>query len=112
MSVTDDQIRDFAGNKPQCMVVVYAKWCGHCLRMMRYLANSSGVSMTDDQMWNEMPSLLAGPELLLIDDKQLAPEALKNVRGVPDVRLFSNGQQTSGSVQNLYNMLGVPPPTN
>jgi thiol-disulfide isomerase/thioredoxin len=87
---TKRDVEEYAHDKPYLMVVVYADWCGHCKSMIDKLGNKF-------QQYDK---------LIFLEERQVNDD-FKDY--FPHVHIYQYGQQTEGTVDDLYNLLGLPP---
>lgn len=84
--ITKQMLQDKVKNKPYIMVVSYADWCGHCKRMK-------------DTLGSKFRNY---PDLIFLSDNELASD-LKDF--YPHVRIFKYGKESTGSVNDLYELV-------
>lgn len=85
--VTKKLLYNYVANDPYHVVVVYAKWCGHCINMINKLGDKF-------KQYN----------ILTFLEESQVDEDLKDY--FPHVYVFEYGVPRDGSLQDVYELLG------
>ena len=72
------------------MIVMYAKWCGHCKTMIEKLDKLNKFNHTD--------------KVTFLEESQVDRDLLDHF---PHVHIYENGKRRDGDLDDLYKLLNV-----
>jgi hypothetical protein len=90
--VTENSVKEWAKDKDECYVVVYAVWCSHCQDLMQRLQNEVSVKRMHQAAGGAYPETDLAK---FVEEKQNKLD----VKGFPSIRHYVDGERQEDSNQ-------------
>lgn len=87
MSITKEDLENYANDYPNCMFVIYANWCGHCQTMKEKLGKYFNLNYDI---------------IMFLEESEISND-LKDY--FPHIHVYENGVRRDGSLDELYDWI-------